>query len=406
MDEKKIKEPIILQMDGVTTMQANVRVSIVTVCYNEVSTIGRTIQSVLGQSYSDVEYIVIDGGSTDGTAEVISTFADSIAFFCSEPDCGIYDAMNKGTNVATGELIAFLNSGDWYPEDAVNTVVNAYIHSGADVIYGNMMYVDRSGKATLHKPSNPSNDFYTYMQLFHPSTFCKMILQKKYTMDTHYQIASDYKFLLQLYHENKRFFYVDKILSWFYAGGVSNQKKYINAKETKSVSMEFIGKNHELMNQYADEVIKKYENAIFILLMRRAVKYGFLGKWWTKNFDRKKSICLFGTGYISQCVSLSLLKAGIRVEAFFDNDISKQNKYLFGIRIFSPVTILQKSRCSIIIATRKFEQEIHDQLNRMNIPKENEIDIYGYHDLEKKIGIDYIRNIYTYATKRKFLCNL
>ena len=94
-------------------------ISVVTVCYNAADTIEKTMLSVLNQTYHDIEYIIIDGGSTDGTVEIIRKYADRIAYWVSEPDKGIYDAMNKGIKVATGEWINFMNAGDEFVDEGV-----------------------------------------------------------------------------------------------------------------------------------------------------------------------------------------------------------------------------------------------------------------------------------------------
>ena len=93
------------------------KISVITVCYNSSATIERTIQSVIRQNYSDLEYIIIDGGSTDGTLDVIAKYQPYISLCISEPDNGIYDAMNKGLERTTGDVVAFLNSDDWYERD-------------------------------------------------------------------------------------------------------------------------------------------------------------------------------------------------------------------------------------------------------------------------------------------------
>ncbi|MDO4190908.1 MAG: glycosyltransferase, partial [Bacteroidales bacterium] len=102
-------------------------VSIITVCFNAEKTIEQTIQSVINQTYSNIEYIIIDGKSTDSTLNIVSKYKDNIATIISEPDNGIYDAMNKGIKLSSGELIGIINADDWYEKDAVKIMVNKYL---------------------------------------------------------------------------------------------------------------------------------------------------------------------------------------------------------------------------------------------------------------------------------------
>jgi glycosyltransferase involved in cell wall biosynthesis len=128
-------------------------ITVVTVVFNNVTSIEKTILSVLNQSYSNLEYIVIDGGSSDGTLEVIEQYKSRISQYVSEPDQGIYDAMNKGINIATGEWINFMNSGDQFSdEDTLSRVFNSVVPKGIKFIYGNF-YVDgglRQSKKLFH----------------------------------------------------------------------------------------------------------------------------------------------------------------------------------------------------------------------------------------------------------------
>ena len=114
-------------------------ISIVTVSYNAVLTIEQTILSVINQTYPNVEYIIIDGGSTDGTVDIIKKYANKIAYWVSEPDKGIYDAMNKGGLKATGDFIQFLNAGDWFENEHVIEKIFKDWYKRVDVIYGDMI---------------------------------------------------------------------------------------------------------------------------------------------------------------------------------------------------------------------------------------------------------------------------
>lgn len=127
------------------------KITIVTVCFNAVKSIEETMLSVLNQTYLNIEYIIIDGGSTDGTVDIIKKYADRLAYWVSEPDKGIYDAMNKGITVATGDYINFMNAGDTFASgSSVSDTFTETDTTGPDIIYGNAIEKDREGKITHH----------------------------------------------------------------------------------------------------------------------------------------------------------------------------------------------------------------------------------------------------------------
>ena len=196
-------------------------ISIITVCYNSVDTIERTIRSVLEQNYSDIEYIIIDGGSSDGTVEVIKNYADRISYWVSEPDRGIYDAMNKGIAKATGEWIHFRNSGDYFlSRRTVSEVFKEEFSENVAVVHGDCYYVYpdhyiRKKPAILSKPYNQD------MPVLHPATFVRSRLHKETLFDLCYRSAADYNFFYQLCKKGCKFQYVPIIVSTFATGGFS-----------------------------------------------------------------------------------------------------------------------------------------------------------------------------------------
>lgn len=185
-------------------------VSIITVSYNAVSTIEATINSIINQTYINIEYIIIDGGSNDGTIDIIKKYANKISYWTSEPDKGIYDAMNKGIQIAKGEWINFMNCGDsFYNSSVINDIFTKEISS--DVIYGNTLLLLKNGNYIV----GPKELKIMKKQLpfYHQSSFVKRKLMNKYLFDIKYKICADYNFFHQIWENNYTFNYQNIIIS-------------------------------------------------------------------------------------------------------------------------------------------------------------------------------------------------
>lgn len=185
------------------------KISVITVCYNSHETIVEAIESVLNQTHNEIELIVIDGGSTDGTVELIEPYLSKLSFFCSEPDKGIYDAMNKGIKHATGDVIAILNSDDFYSDDFVLQKVSEYFNNKPtlDIVYGDVVFVNESN---LHKVTRyyKSQSFKPWQLRFgfmpaHPATFIKTSIFKSIGYyDIGYKIGADFDFFIRAFMKN------------------------------------------------------------------------------------------------------------------------------------------------------------------------------------------------------------
>jgi glycosyltransferase involved in cell wall biosynthesis len=204
--------------------------TIITVCFNSVSTIRDAIDSVLSQDYPGIEYIVIDGGSTDGTADVVRSYGSRIDSYVSEQDRGIYDAMNKGLELARGDVVGMLNSDDVYSDPhVVSALIAAMVAARTDSVFADVVYVDRSdtSREIRYYDSGhwrPSRFRYGLMPA-HPTFFAKRDLYSRvgrFAVD--YQIAGDFEMLVRiLYSERASYVHVPRPVVRMRRGGVSTR---------------------------------------------------------------------------------------------------------------------------------------------------------------------------------------
>jgi len=205
------------------------KISIITVVYNNVRTIASAIESVIMQSYGDKEYIIIDGGSTDGTLDIIASYGLNVDKVVSEPDHGIFDAMNKGLALATGEVVAFLNSDDFYADEQVlRRVGSSFENSDTDAVFGDLYYVHSENTDKLFRcwksgKYKPGRFLYGWMPP-HPTFFAKRKVYEQYgNFNTGFRIAADYELMLRLVHVNNiKLEYIPHVLVKMRLGGVSN----------------------------------------------------------------------------------------------------------------------------------------------------------------------------------------
>jgi glycosyltransferase involved in cell wall biosynthesis len=205
------------------------KVSVITVVYNNVETIGSAIDAVLNQTYPDIEYIIVDGGSTDGTLKKIESYGKKIDLLISEPDQGIYDAMNKGLSMVTGDIVAFLNSDDFYSSThVIEKVVSEFKRQEIDGVFGDLHYVHADDTARVFRrwvsgTYKVGSFLYGWMPP-HPTFFVKKSVYDRYGgFNTTFKSAADYELMLRFVHVNKiKISYVPEVLVKMRTGGVSN----------------------------------------------------------------------------------------------------------------------------------------------------------------------------------------
>jgi glycosyltransferase involved in cell wall biosynthesis len=205
------------------------KVSIITVVFNGVSTINHCIESVLKQDFDSIEYIIIDGNSKDGTKEVVESYGGKIQKFLSEPDKGIYDAMNKGIKLATGDLIGILNADDFYASDTViSEVVKTVTKNDADACYGDLNYVDAQDESVIKRKwisgKYKPNSFLMGWMPPHPTFFLKRNCYEKYgNFRLDMGSAADYELMLRMIFKHSiKLAYVPSVIVKMRTGGVSN----------------------------------------------------------------------------------------------------------------------------------------------------------------------------------------
>ncbi len=213
--------------------------SIVTVAFNSASTIEDTIKSLLSQSFQDYEYIVIDGGSTDGTVDIVRKYEDKISFWCSEKDAGIYDAMNKGVSHSKGRFVAMLNSDDWYEPNTLEIVAKSIeINPDADVITGAVQFW-RDGKKDLLCLSK-LNGLSRSMTVYHPTSFINRTTHEAFgNFSLKFPLASDYDLILRLWLQKKQFVVIEDVLSNMRLSGISESNWSQSLKDATKVKLQY-----------------------------------------------------------------------------------------------------------------------------------------------------------------------
>lgn len=207
------------------------KVTIITVVYNAVDTVEGTIQSVINQTYKNIEYIIVDGGSTDGTLQVIEKYRGRIDRFISEPDKGIGDGFNKGISMACGEWIGMINADDWYATDAVDNIMQG-VSNNDYVCCGNIRLMGANGIERDKKSKVSWLNFGMY--IMHPSCFVRRsVYMQVGQYDINLRIAMDFDMFLRIKSHGYHIRYVDKNVAYMRMGGVSNDTVKMHREELK-----------------------------------------------------------------------------------------------------------------------------------------------------------------------------
>jgi len=239
--------------------------TVITIVYNNVRDIERTMLSVLTQTYPHIEYIIVDGKSTDGTLRIIKRYKDQVAKLISEKDDGIYDAMNKGLAAATGEYVVFMNSGDeFYTRDTVQSVFASA--PDADIYYGETEMIDDEGKSLgerRHKvPENFTwEDFKYGMSISHQAIYVRSAIAEPY--DRRYKLSADIDWIIRAAQKAKKIVNVHRYVAKYLVGGMSKAKH-----------------RQSLMERF--DIMKRYYGFFPTVANHLVIAFN-LGRYWLKN---------------------------------------------------------------------------------------------------------------------------
>jgi glycosyltransferase involved in cell wall biosynthesis len=229
-------------------------VSIITACRNVAGTIEDTILGVLSQGYPNIEYIIVDAESDDGTADVIRKYEHDVALWIRGPDGGIADAWNKGIGRASGEIVGIINGDDFYAPDALKTI-GAFFARRDDVgfVYGDLKHIDGSGGCDYVEKGRPDYErilLRDMLNIPHPTVFVRREIYRQLgAFNSRYKVAPDYEFLRRIVSKGVKGEYIPQILAVMRGGGVSETKRLLALREVRTISVAY-GYNRALASCY------------------------------------------------------------------------------------------------------------------------------------------------------------
>lgn len=335
------------------------------------SSIARTIESVLSQNVKNIEYIIVDGASTDSTFEIATSYYKKVIDgeypnktmrVLSEPDLGIYDAMNKGIRMSSGDIIGIINADDWYEPNAISMVLNS-IPSGVCqyIIHGGLNIVADDGSKECYYVETDAQPW-DNMPAMHPTCFVsRSVYEEIGLFDLNYHIVADFDFLLRCRIKNVPFIGVDKVIANFSTGGISSTSEMEVEAEDIAVCMKYLDR----MGDTADFVARRMErlkNKFFANSV-----YSVLNKLIPDG-----ECVIFGTGVWGNKMHEICKKSDVKVLFFVDNNSKKWNEI-----VVNPENLKQFNG-TVIVSIRNYEEEIKRQVlkyqnNRLTILTLSEI---------------------------------
>lgn len=365
-------------------MSKSYLISIITACFNAEKSIEQTILSVINQTYANIEYIVVDGASNDGTMEIVRKYEDKIDVIISEPDRGVYDAFNKGAKVAKGDYIFYLNADDYFYASDVIQNISHLIHLNNEpvLLYGGVLSVDEAkGYEWIVNKEIAYEEIMKGMMIPHQAAFLKTaVLLEMALFDTRYKIVSDYDLICKVYKKyNHLVCYCPILVSVFRSDGISSQFSNIEkiGKEKQVIINNHFSNNYEPKKISNEDYYKRWieiklyqDRGIADLLLEKGLR----------------NVAIWGTGELSLLISREFTNKGINIAFYLDNDINKHQLKINNKDIIAPIELKNDSLnidCIVMSFEGTHEESVLSQIDEYNLSKD--IYIYSWRDLIKEL---------------------
>ncbi|WP_193768996.1 glycosyltransferase family 2 protein [Metasolibacillus meyeri] len=355
------------------------KISIITACYNAEKTIEQTIQSVINQTYDNIEYIIVDGASTDGTMQIVKKYEEQIDIIISESDEGIYDAFNKGIKVSTGDFINFMNADDYFSTESIVQEVANHLYEKPNtlMLHGDVKAFDEftghwhyRGEPLIYK------DFEAGKMCPHQSVFAHRKLFEEFGFfDINYKILADIDFTIKCFQKyGERIDYVPIEIALFRLGGISNALSHERKMHTEHALIRF--KHFSCIPDYLKNMLLNFDTYQINQYYKRWLEISITDDSYFEeknSFLRVQKVAIFGTKVNATYLYNMLKKMGVEVVCFIDNDIKMQNKKLHGKPIISTQNIRRKDISAIIISIEREEtanmvkEQIKGKVDLVNI---------------------------------------
>jgi len=357
------------------------KISIITACYNAENTIEQAIQSVLGQTYENIEYIIVDGASTDGTMEIVEKYRNKIDVVVSESDKGVYDAFNKGVGLATGDFINFMNADDYFSTNTILEKIVSHIlnHPNLMLLHGNVKAIDETtGHWHYRGQSLSFKDFEKGQMCPHQSVFTRRELFTEFGgFNLAYKILADVDFTIKCFKKYEEYIkYVPIEVAHFRLGGLSSSLQHEKNMHYENAIIHF---NHfGNIPDYVKGSLENFETSHINSTYQQWLESFLIGRKRLGNLDNLR-IAIFGTKKNATYLYHDLKERGGEVVCFLDNDDRMHNQLLHDIPINSPSNLIEDEVDAIVISIERYDaaQSIKAQLQQ----DFKSLKIYTWHEL-------------------------